>query len=141
MGGRRRLVGGYSVWLPNHNSSEGGWARRYFKAGEEIVGAPNGSEHLKIEIRQYAIAGVAYELAARQHAELVDHRQRKKGRRPSLKMVERGARRLGLASITLQKATERLEALAAQRTATRSPDQILDEVNRAMREAREHDDA
>jgi hypothetical protein len=126
MGGRRRLVGGYSVWLPDHSRTEGYIARRYLKAGEEIAGSPNGSEHLRIEIRQYAIAGVAYELAARQHAELVDHRARKKGRRPSLKTVERAPRRLGLASITVRDATARLEALTAdQRRAADPLEQML----------------
>lgn len=114
MGGRRRLKGGYSVWLSDHSTPEGFMARQYLRAGEEIVGQPNGSERLRLEIRKYAITGMAFETAARTHAELIDQRQRGKGRRPSLRQVERAARRLGLADMTLREATARLEALAAR---------------------------
>lgn len=113
-GGRRRLKGGYSVWLPDHSHPEGYIARRYLKAGEEIVGTPNGSEWLRIEIRRYAIAGVAYELAAQQHGDLVNQRTRGKGRRPNLRQVERAARRLGLAESSLKDATVRLEEIAGK---------------------------
>src|SRR5262245_46593914 len=104
MGGRRRLVGGYPVWLVDHSNAEGYVARRDLKAGEQIVGKPNGPEHLRIEIRRYAIAGVAYEAAARQHAELIAKRENGTGRRPSLRDVERAARRLGLADMTFREA-------------------------------------
>jgi hypothetical protein len=83
------------VWLPDHSTAEGFVARRYLRAGEEIVGPPGRSERMQIEIRCYAIAGVAYEQAARQHAELIRLRDTKKGRRPNLRTVERAARRLG----------------------------------------------
>jgi hypothetical protein len=38
MGGRRRLRGGYGVWLKSHRSPEGVLYRRYLRAGEEAVG-------------------------------------------------------------------------------------------------------
>lgn len=114
MGGRRRLTGGFSVWLPDHRSAEGHSFRRYLQAAEEVTGIANGSQFLRVEQRRYAIAGVTYEQAARQHAELVHKREHGKGLRPNLRQVERAARRLGLADMTLREATTRLEALAAK---------------------------
>ena len=115
MAGRDRLRGGYTVWLPDHRMPDGYVFRRYLKAGEEIVGPVNGSERLRVEVRRYAIAGVVFERSSKLWAELVDKRERGKGRRPSDRQVERAARRLGLADLSLKEATARLDELASRR--------------------------
>lgn len=114
MGGRRRLAGGFTPWLADHRSPEGHALRRYLHAAEEIVGPIEG-ERLRVEARQYAVAGVVFERSSQFWADLVARRQRGKGRRPSERQIERAARRLGLAIGTLKEATARLEALALAR--------------------------
>jgi len=114
VGGRRRLVGGFPVWLQDHRKPDGVSFRRALKAGQEITGSPNSSELVRAELSRYAIASVVYQRAARTWGELVDRREHGKGRRPSAREVERAARRLGLADQTLKDAVVRLEALAAK---------------------------
>jgi hypothetical protein len=129
-GGRRLLRGGFSVWLPDHRSVEGHTFRRYLQAAEEITGAANGSMHLRVEQRAYAIAGIMHDRAAQTWAELVHARETGKGRKPNLRQVERAARRVGLAALTLKDATARLEALAGNHQ--RTPTELLAEVHRAI---------
>lgn len=117
MGGKGQLVGGFTPWLPDHRSADGWVFRRYLKAGGEILGAVNGSALLRLELARYGKAGVAYEQAARTWAETVAQRETGRGRRPSDRQVERAARRLGLADMSLKDATARLEALAVQHRA------------------------
>lgn len=112
MGGRRRLVGGFRAWLPDHRRHDGRTFRRFLDSAQEIVGSPT-SERLRVEVERYAVAGVAYEQAAREWAAVVDRRERGRGRRPAARAVERAARRLGLADQTLKDATARLEEVAA----------------------------
>ena len=143
MGGRRRLAGGYSVWLADHRSPDGLLFRAYLRAGEEIVGLESlsgkrgtitGSARLRVDVRRYAIAGVVFERSSRMWAALVDQRERGKGRRPSERQVERAARRLGLADMSLRDATTRLDALAAARSRVpASPSDLL----AAMRDDRD----
>jgi hypothetical protein len=114
--------------------------RRYLKAGEEIVGAPNGSERLRVDVRRYAIAGVVFERSSRMWADLVDGRARGKGRRPSERQVERAARRLGLADMSLRDATTRLEALAGRRpTLPATPAELMAQIRREMPPPEEDD--
>jgi hypothetical protein len=114
--GRRRLRGGFAVWLPDHRGTDGVLFRRYLKAGVELIGGVlNGSELHRVEVRRYAIAGVVYERAARAWGEAVARREHGRGRRPSRRDVERTARRLGLAEQTFTAAAQRLEALAGER--------------------------
>jgi hypothetical protein len=87
-------------------------------AAQEIVGPVNGSERLRMEVRGFAIAGIMHDRAAQTWAELVAQREHGRGKRLNLRQVERAARRVGLAAITLKDATERLEVLAAK---TRRP--------------------
>src|SRR5262245_50793036 len=131
MGGRRRVAGGFSVWLPDHRHREGHMFRRYLAAAQEIVGPLNGSERLRIEIQQYAIAGIMHERAARTWAEMVAKRDHGKGKRPNSRQVERAARRVGLAAITLKEVTARLEALANAHPPT--ADELLDRAHAAMK--------
>jgi hypothetical protein len=110
------------------------------KAGEEIVGPINGSERLRAEVRRYAIAGVAHEQAARTWAEQARARDTGKGRKPNLRTVERAARRLGLADMTLKEATARLEALAARMNgAAPTPEELLARAHAAMKAERGDD--
>lgn len=113
--GRRRLRGGFSVWLPDHRATDGVLFRRYLKAGAELLGGLDGSELHRVEVRHYAIAGVVYERAARVWGEAAERRENGLGRRPSSRDVERAARRLGLAEQTFTAAAQRLEALAGER--------------------------
>ncbi len=115
MGGRRRLKGGYGVWLENHRSPEGVLYRRYLRAGEEAVGGINGSALLRFEVERYARAGVLYDAATRHWADLLRLRQTGTGRRPSAREVERAARRAGLADQTLKEALDKLLERAGQR--------------------------
>jgi hypothetical protein len=128
MGGRRRLRGGFSVWLPDHRASAGKDYRRALKAGLELLGlavppsAPrsqrkitswlNGSELLRLEVERYAKASVLHQEATRHWADMLNRRQAGKGRRPTERRIERAARRVGLADMTLKECTARLEALA-----------------------------
>jgi hypothetical protein len=102
--------------LPDHRGEDGRVFNRYSRAGLELAGvtAVNGSERLRVELQQYAVAGVVYERAARAWAELVTRRETGRGRRPSERQVERAARRLGLADQTLHAGAARLEELAAR---------------------------
>jgi hypothetical protein len=127
--GRRRLGGGFSVWLPDHRSEAGVIYRRYLKAGLELVGVPasartprglpfGGSELLRVEVERYARAAVLHDQAAKHWAQLLYQRQHGKGRRPNERRIERAARRVGLAEGTLKEITQRLEELAAKRAST-----------------------
>jgi hypothetical protein len=133
MGGRSRVAGGFTPWLPDHRGQDGRSFRRYIDIALELAGPLNGSERLRAEVRRYAIAGVVYERAARAWADLVDRRERGTGRRPSEQRVERAARRLGLADQTLQAALGCLEALAAARTGR--PSDPLVAVRQAVADA------
>jgi hypothetical protein len=78
MGGRRRLRGGFRVWLPDHRASAGLAYRRALKAGLEVLGLPIppsapraqrkvvswlGSELARVEVEAYARAVVLREQA------------------------------------------------------------------------------
>jgi hypothetical protein len=130
MGGRRRVAGGFSAWLPDHRSREGHEFRRAIAAALEITGPINGSERLRLEVRQYAIASLMHSRAATTWAELVHARETGAGRRPTWHQIDRAAKRTGLAAITLREVTARLEALAARHPPT--PDQLLDRAHREM---------
>ncbi len=128
MGGRRRLRGGFAVWLPDHRGTDGRVFRRYLAAGGELVGRSDGldgSELLRSAVRRYAIAGVVHERAARAWADLVARRDRRRGRCPSERQVERAARRLGLADQTLEAAATRLQKLAELRKTAPSLESYL----------------
>lgn len=125
-GGRRRLGGGFSVWLPDHRSEQGQLYRRALKAGLELVGLPvttrtprgmafGGSELLRVEVERYARAVVLQDQATKQWAAMVYAREHGTGRRPNHREVERAARRAGLAEGTLKEITARLEDLATKR--------------------------
>jgi hypothetical protein len=129
MGGRRRLAGGFTPWLPDHRGQDGRAFRRYVSAALELVGPLNGSERTRAEVRRYAIAGVAYDPAAMAWGAAVAARERGRGRRPSARQVERAARRLGLAEQTLTAASARLEALAEEN----AQGQDLARANAALR--------
>ena len=127
--GRRRLRGGFRVWLPDHRSREGLLYARLLRAGLELAGRPvperlprglalfNGSELLRIEVECYARAGVIYDRATKHWGELQAKRARRRfggGTVPTLAQVERAARRVGLCEGSFKEATRRLEALAAK---------------------------
>lgn len=130
MGGRSRLASGFRPWLADHRRADGWQFRRYLRAAEEIVGPLNGSVRLRVEVERYAVAGVTYQQAARAWAEAVAQRETGRGRRPSSRQVERAARRLGLADITLKDATARLEELAG----ARKPLDLAQRIARAQQE-------
>jgi hypothetical protein len=121
MGGRRRLKGGYGVWLDSHRSPEGVLYRRYLRADEEAVGGSNGSALVRFAVERYARAGVLYDAATRHWADLLRLRQTGTGRRPSEQRVERAARRAGLADGTLKDALAQLVDVAARRKPPPSP--------------------
>src|SRR5262245_42048304 len=114
MGGRRRLRSGLAPWLLDHRGADGRAYNRGTRAGLELAGltALNGSELARIEVQRFAVAYVVYERAARAWGDLVDQRDRGKGRRPNAGHVERAARRLGLADQTLAAAAARLREMA-----------------------------
>jgi hypothetical protein len=105
--------------------------RRYLRAASELVGSAGHSELIRSAIRQYAVAGVAYDRAATAWAEAVRRREVGRGRRPSERRVERLARRLGLADATLKDALARLVELASgYRKPVATPAEILAKVVR-----------
>jgi hypothetical protein len=108
MGGRRRVAGGFTPWLPDDRGPDGRAFRRHVGAALEVVGPLNGPERVRVEVWRYAIAGDAFEVAARAWRAVVAQRERGKGRRPSTRQVERAARRLGLAEQTLAAARARV---------------------------------
>lgn len=114
MGGRRRLEGGFTPWLPDHRGQDGRAFRRYIRAGQEITGPMNGSALVRVDLARYGVAGVVYDRSARAWADVLARRESGRGRRPSERQLERAARRLGLADATLKEATTRLESLASQ---------------------------
>jgi hypothetical protein len=131
MGGRRRLAGGFQVVLPDHRSVDGVRWRRYVRAGLELLGreSVSGSDLLRSEVERYAMAALLHDRAARFWAELLAKRETGKGRRPSERRIERAARRVGLADMTLKETTARLETLAKRRKPG-----ALDDVLAAMHE-------
>jgi hypothetical protein len=122
MGGRRRLRGGFRVWLPDHRKADGVAYRRCLRAGLELAGGEGlgGSELVRLEIERFARASLLLDQAQQHWAALLHQRQTGKGRRPSERRVERAARRVGLQEIAVKEATARLEQLAA-RTAQAGP--------------------
>jgi len=117
MGGRRRLAGGFRVWLPDHRREDGIAYRRALRAGLELLGldSVHGSELRRLEVERYARAALLLDQAQQYWAQLLHQRQVGKGRRPTERRVERAARRVGLADIAVKEATARLEALAGRR--------------------------
>jgi len=75
-------------------------------------------------------SGVVYEASARLWAKLSNQREHGRGRKPNALAVRNAAKRLGLADMTLQAATARLETLARSRsvTPTRTPAALLDQM-------------
>jgi hypothetical protein len=137
MGGRGRLVSGFRPWLADHRGADGWEFNRYIRAAKEIVGPLNGSESLRVEVERYAKTGVAYEIATRAWSEAVAKRETGRGRRPSARTVERCARRMGLADLSLKDATARLEALAGRRP---TPAATPEELMRRLRDEAETDE-
>jgi hypothetical protein len=112
--GRRRLRGGFSTWLVDHRAAEGWRYRRALQAGIELVGGLDGSELRRLEVERYAKAWVLYQQATAHWAALLHAARTLRGKkRPTVREVERAARRAGLADATLKDATSRLETLAA----------------------------
>jgi hypothetical protein len=117
MGSRPRLRGGFKTWLPDHRLADGRRYARYLKVGLELLGREslNGSELLRAEVERYAQAALLHDAATRHWADLLTKRETGKGRRPNERRVERAARRVGLADLTLKECTARLEQLATSR--------------------------
>jgi len=132
MGGRRRLALGFRSWLPDHRSSDGKVYRRALQAGLELLGqVPNGSDLLRFEVEAYAKAVLLHTQATEHWADLLYRRRSGKGRRPSERRVERAARRVGLASISVKEATARLEELARRHGHGAGP--TLDQIRQRYR--------
>lgn len=116
MTSKPRLLGGFKAWLPDHRLADGRVYGRGLRAGLEILGceALNGSELLRFEVERYAKAVLLHDQATRHWAALLHSRETGKGRRPNERRIERAARRVGLADITLKECTARLEELAGR---------------------------
>jgi hypothetical protein len=113
---RPRLRSGFKAWLPDHRLSDGRLYARYLRVGLELLGREslNGSELLRVEVERYAKACLLHDQACRHWADLLNKRQIGKGRKPNERGVERAARRVGLADMTLKECTARLEQLAGR---------------------------
>jgi hypothetical protein len=139
MAWRPRLRGGFRPWLPDHRLADGRLYARYLRAGLELLGRktlPYDAELLHLEVERYAKAALLHDQATRHWAALLTKRETGKGRRPNERRIERAARRVGLADLTLKDCMARLEALA-QRNGHGDPlDQILAELYAERRAGR-----
>lgn len=117
MGSKPRLRGGFKAWLPDHRLAHGRLYARYLRAGLELLGVAslNDSELLRLEVERFAKAALLHDQATRHWADLLNRRETGKGRRPNERQVERAARRVGLADMTMKECTGRLEELAGRR--------------------------
>ena len=116
MAWRPRLRGGFRPWLPDHRLADGRLYARYLRVGLELLGRktlPYDAELLHLEVERYAKAALLHDQATRHWAALLTKRETGKGRRPNERRIERAARRVGLADLTLKECTARLEVLAS----------------------------
>lgn len=96
----------------NHGGHEGHIYRHCYEGLAATYG-PFESEHLKFEAARAALAMMQLQTATAALVDLQRARRTGKGRRPSLRDVERAARRQGLADNTFASAMSRLEQVVA----------------------------
>ena len=120
MGKRAPLAGGLDHYLPNHNTTLGRRLRTDFDLLIADLGV-NGDRLLQKEVSRVAWLRLKAHVSATAWAEVRDQRERGRGRRPSVKQLERAARRAALDDATATAALDRLRALAAQQRRTPSP--------------------
>lgn len=115
MGGRRSLKAGAPRLLGLHDGRDGRAFRRAYAALEVALG-PFPPGLLRLEAGRVAVAWANLEAATRALAAARRARERGKGRRPSVRELERLARRQGLADQTYSQALDKLRELAIGQT-------------------------
>jgi hypothetical protein len=108
--GRRRLPGGLERLFRDHRSRLGGDYREAYESLRAGL-ALDGDAWLQREASRAALLVVRARESARQWAQTVEQRKRGRGRRPSLRHVERAARRATLDDLALNHALDKLREL------------------------------
>jgi hypothetical protein len=120
--GRRRLPGGLERLFRDHRSRLGGDYREAYESLRAGL-ALDGDAWLQREASRAALLVVRARESARQWAQTIEQRKRGRGRRPSLRHVERAARRATLDDLALNHALDKLRELV-----NRSPARPLAEL-------------
>lgn len=127
-GGRRRLRGGLARVLADHRTPMGQALRREYRALVAGLGLA-GDPLLLAEAGRVALLRLRADEAGRAWAEVVEQRRTGRGRRPSLRQLERSRRAAALDGDSARQAEDRLRALAAERGGGLTPSERLARVN------------
>jgi hypothetical protein len=108
---KRVLKDGAPRLLGHHGGAEGVAYQRHYQAIKQAFG-PFESDLLRYEAGRLAVARMQFERATAELTTFQKKRRTGKGRRPNERLIERLARRQGLADQTLSTTLARFEALA-----------------------------
>jgi hypothetical protein len=108
MSGKSPLKSGAPRLLGNHGGVEGKAYRRAYDSLEQEFGAFR-NDFVRYEAGRVAVARIQFERSTRELVLAQRKRRVAKGRRPNERMIERMARRQGLADMTYSAAVKRFE--------------------------------
>jgi hypothetical protein len=119
MSGRHRLRAGAPRLLGRHDGRRGRWFGEGWRAVRAEFGELGGLARL--EAGRVCVAWVQFRTATEDLEQARRQREAGRGRRPSARLLERLARRQGLADTTYAQAVEKLRALVASNGHAKTP--------------------